>query len=554
MRIRHLIPTVGASASAELRTAQEFTLQSIERARRCADPSLSIEVCSVAFHDESLDVPWVSSTPPLERSVQDLGDFREPRRLPLLSDVLDRFGDPADFDLAVLTNVDIAFQPLTYDLIAELRAEGYDAMSITRRTVYPPLGRTPSLSRLATSIGSPHPGDDCFAFDATMLPQLIRPDAALGVRWVARTLKWQLRLLADQFGQFNDLHATFHIGDDRLWIGDRFSDYESHNQRVVEQLIEELCERYGRERVRRLQSAAPFVRALEEGAAAAPLPARAQLNRPNDPPHPAGEVRLVFAATSGRSGSEFLAQLLGTAPNVDAGHEREPAMIGPFLRRVVYEDPSTSYTDRMVKVDAIRAEVELLAQGSVYVDTSHMFVKTFADVVLDSFPHHRVSIIALRRNPIDIAKSFMELDYFGPIRRPWMGWMPSPTAPYSHFRLEPDSIQSQFDLIFGYLVDIDARTMALREMTPGATWIDAHLDDITSRDGASHLFDQIKVTPPAHLHRVLAPVNARTATKNKAGQPVSRDAVASAWESFIARYGHRPEVAGFVTRWRGESP
>lgn len=72
MKIRHLIPTVGSSAPTDLLAAQDLTLHSIERARRCASDDLEIEVRAVRFPDEPIDVDWIADFPVLNRSVLDL--------------------------------------------------------------------------------------------------------------------------------------------------------------------------------------------------------------------------------------------------------------------------------------------------------------------------------------------------------------------------------------------------------------------------------------------------------------------------------------------------
>ncbi|MEY2957756.1 MAG: hypothetical protein RLZZ01_324, partial [Actinomycetota bacterium] len=177
MRIRHVLSTVGPSAPAELVTIQDLTLRSIERALRCAGDDLDVEVIAVRFPDEPVDREWLVDMPILERSVLDLGEFAIPRRLPLLSDVLAGFGDPADFDLAVYTNIDIAVQPYFYDLVADLRRRGDDAISITRRTVHPRYDGS-TLAELSAAVGTHHPGDDCIVMASNLLASLRPTDVA----------------------------------------------------------------------------------------------------------------------------------------------------------------------------------------------------------------------------------------------------------------------------------------------------------------------------------------------------------------------------------------
>lgn len=522
-----------------------MTLRSVERALRCADSGLEIDVRAVHFPDEPVDAPWLADMPILDRSILDLGEFARPRRLPLLPDVLAGFGDPDDYDVAVLTNVDIAVQPLFYDLVQSITEDGYDACSITRRTVQPAFAGS-SLARLAATEGTVHPGHDCYVMSPALVERMDPGDAALGVRWVGRTLLWQLQLYASRFRSFGDLHATFHIGDDRVWVDPSLADYDRHNTDVARRLIERLIEEHGRARVERLVSAAPFVAAIESGGEVVTPTARETTFSIDARPPAGGAQRLIFSANPGRSGSEYLAELLGASPRADGGHEREPTMTGPWLRRILYEDPRASYEPRRVKTDIIRSELDGMLPGRAYVDTSHMFVKTFADVVFDDFPHDLISVVVLRRDPLEVARSYFALDFCGIRSRPWIDWIGVPTAPFAAFRAEPEEISDQFDLIFGALVDFEMRTDALRAVTPAVRWVDARLEEITTVEGAGELFRALSLGPPADLESAVSRrVNARDRRKSELEQPVDLGYVRERLEDFLHRFGHREEVERF---------
>jgi hypothetical protein len=554
VRIRHVIPTVGPSAPAELVQAQELTLRSVERALRCVGDGVEVEVRAVRFRDEPIDCEWVTDCPTLDRSVLDLGEFEVTRRLPLLSDVLAALGDPSDYDVAVVTNVDIAVQPLFYELVAEIADEGHDAFSITRRTVQPRF-RGSSLARFSTAEGTLHPGHDCFVMSSEIVERLIPCDVALGVRWVARTLLWQLQLNAENYRNFGDLHATFHVGDDRVWTNPKLADYEKWNESQVLALARELVARFGRARVSRLLSVGRFLDAIDAGTEVSAPPARTATVAYGTLPQARVEPRMVFSANSGRAGSGYLASLLDESRTVSAGHERPPQMTGAWTRRIAYEPRMASYTDRLVKVDALRSEVARIPPGRVYADTSHMFVKTFADVVFDEFAHDRLSVVVLRRDPVDVARSFFQLDFLGPRPLPWYDWMIPPTVPESAFPLSLDEVDDQFDLIFGYLVDIENRTSRLRELAPAVTWVDARLEEITQADGARALFEALDVAVPRNLEQTIAGrVNLKERAKSKVEQPVSRGHVEERLGEFLARHRDRRDLAAFVRNHHLEAP
>ena len=152
--------------------------------------------------------------------------------------------------------------------------------------------------------------------------------------------------------------------------------------------MEDLIERYGRPAVNRLQGMWPVLKSIDRQTNVEIEPSRALPHYTPIPMRPIGP-RMVFSANSGRAGSGFLAKLLDASPSVVGGHERPPQMTGPWLRRVAFEPPHASFDARLVKVDALRGELGLMAGKHVYVDTSHMFVKTFADVVFEGVKANR---------------------------------------------------------------------------------------------------------------------------------------------------------------------
>ncbi len=546
LRIRHVVATVGVSARQDLQDIQDLTVDSIRRALRCTEGDIEVEVRSVHFSDETVDAPGFVDLPIITRSVLDVGEFEVPRRLPLLRDVLAGFGDPSEFDVAVLTNADICVQPLFYEVVADITAQGYDACSITRRTVQPRFAGS-SLAQLSVTGGTVHPGHDCYVFASSLLDGLDVGNVSLGVRYVARALGWGLQLAATDYRVFADLHATFHVGDDRQWVDPRFRDYDRHGIREAQGVVSRLVDRFGRDRVERLQGVGTFLDALDAGVDATIGPPRRRTYRTIDPPEVYDSPRMVFCATSGRTGTEFLATLLGQDQRVNAGHERPPTMAGEWLRRIAYEAPTASYAERMHKVAAIRAELESLQPHDVYVDTSHMFVKTHADVVLDSFEHGLVSVIVLRRDPVDVARSIFELGYFSVAGRQWLDWMVSPTAPHAMFRITPEQVTGPLDLIFGYLVDTECRTQDLRERAPGVDWIDTRLEELVTVAGAVALHDRLGLRVPKRLDGLVgARVNARTRAKAAKGLSITRGEVESRLDAFLTTHRQRPQVALFA--------
>ena len=95
--------------------------------------------------------------------------------------------------------------------------------------------------------------------------------------------------------------------------------------------------------------------------------------------------RLVFTISPGRAGSEYLAKLLDSAENVSAFHEPLPRMNGGILELALNRPLNKTYLKRSIKIMGINRVLSRMGEKSIYVETSHMFIKSFYDVVLDYY-------------------------------------------------------------------------------------------------------------------------------------------------------------------------
>jgi hypothetical protein len=229
--------------------------------------------------------------------------------------------------------------------------------------------------------------------------------------------------------------------------------------------------------------------------------------------------KLIFSINSGRSGSQYLAQLLGTASKVCAFHEAEPSMSGPFLQVVCQQGLEATLTARSVKVQAIRHTLSQCPPGTVYAETNHMFIKTFYDVVMQQFGEQAVQVVRLRRYIPAVLKSFINMGYFSDRNRVWPSWMHMPGQCDSAFippalPREPD----QYDLAIGYLLDIELRGERFKERYPGCKVHEVSLESLQSTTQTVVFLETLNLeSTPATLAFPGKPVNERVGRKAEIG-------------------------------------
>ena len=104
-----------------------------------------------------------------------------------------------------------------------------------------------------------------------------------------------------------------------------------------------------------------------------------------------------------------------------------------------------------------------------------MFVKTFWDVALQSWD--RLHLVVLRRDPVRILKSFMDLGFFHPRNPSWPLWMSDPVGPNraveplweAEGRPGPGQVggPDSAERSIAYLVDIEGRIEVIRAVVAG---------------------------------------------------------------------------------------
>jgi hypothetical protein len=233
-KFAHIVNPVHVEPGSELAVAQPITFETMRTAQRYAAGDVVVELFTTQFAEDDPARPTdFLHTPNLERSVLDVGRFQDPRRLPLLTDVLKRLFDASNADYLIYTNVDIGLQPHFYVAVDHLVDAGYDAFVVNRRTLAQTYHNVGDIPLMYASLGRPHRGWDCFIFRRAAFPHYDLGNVCLGMPRVGLALLANLMVHSDRFREFKKLHLTFHLGDPRGWIAGRWSDYVDHNTREV---------------------------------------------------------------------------------------------------------------------------------------------------------------------------------------------------------------------------------------------------------------------------------------------------------------------------------
>jgi len=246
-KFAHIVNPVIVAEESDLFVAQPVTFQTMRIAQRfaVADGNVDVALYSAHFPEDAKLVPeGFIATPPLERSVLDVGTFRIPRKLPLLSDILMCLHAAAnDAHYLIYTNVDIGLLPNFYVTIDRLIDAGHQAFTIHRRGIPAHYRSIADIPLMWAELDQPPQGRDCFVFCREALEHFELGAVCLGALHVGRLLMLNLAASEPTFAEFTNLHLTFHIGDAKTWANPALDDYGGHNLTALRNALDSLKRR-----------------------------------------------------------------------------------------------------------------------------------------------------------------------------------------------------------------------------------------------------------------------------------------------------------------------
>jgi hypothetical protein len=115
-------------------------------------------------------------------------------------------------------------------------------------------------------------------------------------------------------------------------------------------------------------------------------------------------MKVVFTLSSGRSGTGFLSELfIRNIPGAVALHEPAPSMNGQAIDW--FERGATVQLAELFETKARFIRTFSRQQTPLYLESSHLFLKSFAEVAVSHYPCMR--LVHLVRNLLEVARSHM---------------------------------------------------------------------------------------------------------------------------------------------------
>jgi len=254
--------------------------------------------------------------------------------------------------------------------------------------------------------------------------------------------------------------------------------------------------------------------------------------------------KVIFTATTGRSGTLTLTRLFAAIPGCRAEHEAHPVMNGAVLRAASYGD--TDLADRVYgRIKSVNIRRAAIGHR-YYFEANHLFIKTFARNAIADFGG-RVAVVHLVRPAAEVANSIYHLGDYPSTERGNYWWLDfrAPTNLLAMADvLESDSEFSHpFYKALWYWHEVEARIADWRAKTPAVRVVDFETGWLNDLDRVYDLLDGLGVQYERARLAPLVGAREHTKTHQKVGTPLSEKEAELKAARFLRMLEQRSQAA-----------
>ena len=259
--------------------------------------------------------------------------------------------------------------------------------------------------------------------------------------------------------------------------------------------------------------------------------------------------RLIFTATTGRSGTLTLARIFAQIPGCQALHEPYPIMNDEVLRAASYGD--TEAVERFYRTKSINI-LRHAAGYRYYLEANHLFIKTFVEHAARDFAN-RLAVIHLVRPPLEVAMSIYRLQH-QPSALAWNRWFLDHRAPLNRIRIADALDDGEFSHPFykglWYWFEIEARVEEWRQRLPAVPFVRFETDWFNNPERLVALAMELRIAVNKRQIESLAGVREHTREDLTLIAPLRPDEAHRMFERFVALLQRRnpaPAAARYDT-------
>jgi hypothetical protein len=230
------------------------------------------------------------------------------------------------------------------------------------------------------------------------------------------------------------------------------------------------------------------------------------------------EKRFIFTVTTGRTGTGYLAHLLGIFRDTLTFHEPDPSYV--ICLRQAQADREVARTFLLeTKLPAISRQ----AVRPIYIETSHLFCKGFLEPWLEIPALPVPDLILLERNLREVSLSFLSLHDVPGRSENGLRFLLAPWDPTCLTCLEGWQSMTDYQLLYWYCLEIEERKKHYRAMIleRGGRCLHTSIEQIQSISGILTIGKGLALRPLtvrgwlAYFRRRNSRINPKSASKEE---------------------------------------
>jgi hypothetical protein len=218
-------------------------------------------------------------------------------------------------------------------------------------------------------------------------------------------------------------------------------------------------------------------------------------------------IKYIFSINPGRSGSDYLTELLSKTVNAVSMHEGFPIMNGTAMQKFNEGDDSELRKLMPKKLEQIQRKSK--NGRKIYCETNHSYIKGWGYLIPDEYiPQEEIGVIILQRNIDRTAYSLLrihDVPCASEFSRTWY-LMPGGCRNLS----APSENANPYELCKWYVEEIGLRAQEYKAQFPRITYVECDLEQLNNYDYVIQMFDIFGLKPLPQLKNVVGqPLNTR---------------------------------------------
>ena len=214
-------------------------------------------------------------------------------------------------------------------------------------------------------------------------------------------------------------------------------------------------------------------------------------------------IKYIFCINSGRSGSDYLTELLSKAENTVSIHEGLPIMNGSPMEKF-----NRGEEDELKKLMPLKMrEIHKKNKNGlkIYCETNHSFIKGWGYLIPDNYiPQSEIGIIILRRDIDKTAYSLLRVRDVPGASEWTRTWLLTPNVERNISK--PAENANPYELCKWYVEETYLRAEEYKKMFPGIRYVECDLEQLNQYDFVVEMFANFGLVPMPELQDAVGKV------------------------------------------------